>query len=296
MKSLGPAPVSTALVLGMALVTTACPQAPADPGDPEEGGSSGTETGGKTGEGTGGKGTTGGTGGKGTGGSDSTGGAGGKGTGGSDSTGGAGGKGTGGSDSTGGSGTGGSDSTGGTGGAGTGGAGSGGAGAGGADAGSPDMAPTTGGPFTIKGDFLDKGTYLCFKKGNTRNTGQKSPEITWTGVPAGTKSLAVSLKDLSNDGVHWVAWNLPATATGLPAGLPATALPAGASQDKEWYGPGADLHKYEYQVWALKTEMLPAKGAKGTMYDSTFPMQKLESAKILVCGDAGGACADCSKK
>jgi phosphatidylethanolamine-binding protein (PEBP) family uncharacterized protein len=262
------------IVLALGALFWACSSSPSHTngggtgGEEETGGSSGGDTGGKGGAGTGGKGTGGS---MNTGGSSDTGGAGG-------STGGAGG-------STGGSG----GSTGGAGGS-TGGAGGsspdGGAGMGGGGG-------MSGGTFAVMGDFLDKGTYLCWKDGNTRNTGQMSPEIKWTGVPDGTMSIAVSLKDLTNQGIHWVIWNLPPTATSLPAGFPKTMLPAGASQSNAWYGPGATLHRYEWQVWALKVAMLPAGSAKATLYNTTLPAQKIASVKLFACGDQDAKCGAC---
>ena len=270
----------SALILGvtgltaLAIANWSCSSSPSHTGggtggDEETGGSSG-DTGGKGGSATGGKGN---------GGSTPTGGAGG-------STGGSGG-------STGGSG----GSTGGSGGS-TGGAGGSTGGAGGSAGGSDGGAGAGGmggaaGAFTVTGDFLDKGTYLCWKDGNTRNTGQKSPEIKWSGIPDGTMSIAVSLKDLTNQGIHWVIWNLPATATSLPAGFPGTMLPMGASQSNAWYGPGATLHRYEWQVWALKVAMLPANSAKATLYNTTLPAQKIASAKLFACGDSDAKCAAC---
>jgi Raf kinase inhibitor-like YbhB/YbcL family protein len=259
-----------AVVLGS--LAWACSSSPGHTNG-ETGGSGGEETGGAKGD-TGGKGGSG-TGGKGTGGSTATGGS--TGTGGSVDTGGSSGS-TGGSNgSTGGS----SGSTG----------GSSGTPDAGADSGA--MGGMSGGTFAVMGDFLDKGTYLCWKDGNTRNTGQMSPEIKWSGVPDGTMSIAVSLKDLTNQGIHWVIWNLPPTATSLPAGLPKTMLPAGASQSNAWYGPGATLHRYEWQVWALKVPMLPANSAKATLYNTTLPAQKIASVKLFACGDQDAKCGAC---
>jgi Raf kinase inhibitor-like YbhB/YbcL family protein len=252
-----------AVVLGS--LAWACSSSPGHTNG-ETGGSGGEETGGAKGD-TGGKGGSG-TGGKGTGGSTATGGS--TGTGGSVDTGGSNG-------STGGS----SGSTGGS--------------SGTPDAGTDSgaMGGMSGGTFAVMGDFLDKGTYLCWKDGNTRNTGQMSPEIKWSGVPDGTMSIAVSLKDLTNQGIHWVIWNLPPTATSLPAGLPKTMLPAGASQSNAWYGPGATLHRYEWQVWALKVPMLPANSAKATLYNTTLPAQKIASVKLFACGDQDAKCGAC---
>src|SRR5690606_27616939 len=40
-----------------------------------------------------------------------------------------------------------------------------------------------------------------------------SPELNWTGAPAGTQSFAILLQDLSNGQAHWVIWNLPGSLT-----------------------------------------------------------------------------------
>src|SRR5690348_10649775 len=54
-----------------------------------------------------------------------------------------------------------------------------------------------------------------------------SPAIEWANVPAGTQSFVLHMHDMdlarnktTDDQVHWVVWNIPATATGLPEGVP----------------------------------------------------------------------------
>src|ERR1051326_1026471 len=54
-----------------------------------------------------------------------------------------------------------------------------------------------------------------------------SPAISWTNVPAGTQSFVLNMRDMdvarnktTDDQAHWVVWNLPGTATGLPEGVP----------------------------------------------------------------------------
>src|SRR6478672_10495779 len=54
-----------------------------------------------------------------------------------------------------------------------------------------------------------------------------SPAITWANVPPGTQSLVLNMHDMevvrnktTDDQAHWVVWNLPASATGLPEGVP----------------------------------------------------------------------------
>lgn len=54
-----------------------------------------------------------------------------------------------------------------------------------------------------------------------------SPPLTWSGVPEGTASFVLVVRDLDavapgggEDLLHWLVWNIPGTATSLPAGVP----------------------------------------------------------------------------
>jgi hypothetical protein len=60
-----------------------------------------------------------------------------------------------------------------------------------------------------------------------------SPAISWSGVPAKTKELALSLVDLdANDFVHWVVAGLDPASTGIVEGK----VPAGATQAINGFG------------------------------------------------------------
>jgi len=99
--------------------------------------------------------------------------------------------------------------------------------------------------------------------------GGTSPEINWHNAPAGTRSFVLHMHDLDvarNRGpetqVHWVVWNIPASATGLEEGLPAgSTLPNGAFQISAtglvYRGPGAPAsrppHHYLFELYALDT-------------------------------------------
>ena len=62
-----------------------------------------------------------------------------------------------------------------------------------------------------------------------------APALAWSGAPAGTRSFALIVDDPDAPDpkapkmtyVHWVLYNLPAGASGLPEGVQAAALPAG---------------------------------------------------------------------
>src|SRR4051812_35600751 len=54
-----------------------------------------------------------------------------------------------------------------------------------------------------------------------------SPAMSWANAPAGTQSFFLHMHDLdlarnktTDDQAHWVVWNIPGTATGLPEGVP----------------------------------------------------------------------------
>lgn len=95
-----------------------------------------------------------------------------------------------------------------------------------------------------------------------------SPPVRWTGLPQGTKELALVVEDPDAPSdepfVHWVLYKIPADVDGLPPALPhQTRLeaPPGALQgknsfDKIGYGgpappEGDGPHHYHFHVYAL---------------------------------------------
>jgi len=70
-----------------------------------------------------------------------------------------------------------------------------------------------------------------------------SPELAFTGIPAGTTSLALTVIDPDGgDWVHWIVWNIPPDSTGIPEGARAGAtLPDGSLQAINDFGPVFDF-------------------------------------------------------
>lgn len=95
----------------------------------------------------------------------------------------------------------------------------------------------------------------------------RSPPLSWSGLPAGTKALVLVVDDPDAPDpaapkrvwVHWVLYNIPPTATGLPAGVAREALPPGTREGRnDWsragYGgpcPPVGRHRYFFKLYAL---------------------------------------------
>ncbi|MDR3402165.1 MAG: YbhB/YbcL family Raf kinase inhibitor-like protein [Chthoniobacter sp.] len=101
-----------------------------------------------------------------------------------------------------------------------------------------------------------------------------SPPLSWTGLPAGTKSLALICDDPdapAGTWVHWVLYHLPATTNSLDEKLPpAAALLDGARQGvndfgKTGYGgpcpPPGKPHRYFFKLYALDIDLALRPGA-----------------------------------
>lgn len=94
-----------------------------------------------------------------------------------------------------------------------------------------------------------------------------SPQLAWSGVPAGAKSLALIVDDPDAPDpaapqrtfVHWVLYNIPPTVVGLAEGIASDNLPTGTLQGlNDWnnkgYGgpcPPIGRHRYFFKLYAL---------------------------------------------
>jgi Raf kinase inhibitor-like YbhB/YbcL family protein len=107
---------------------------------------------------------------------------------------------------------------------------------------------------------------------NTCNGANTSPPLAWTGAPATTKSFAIVLTDgfFSPPLVHWVIYDIAASATSVPASIENTDTPAnvaGAGQVVSlhpptigYFGPcppSPPAHPYQFTVHALDVAQLP---------------------------------------
>ncbi|HVL01609.1 MAG TPA: YbhB/YbcL family Raf kinase inhibitor-like protein [Dongiaceae bacterium] len=130
--------------------------------------------------------------------------------------------------------------------------------------------------FTLQSSDIKAGgplTQAQVFKGFGCDGDNRSPQLSWSHAPAGTKSFAITAYDpdapTGSGWWHWVAFNIPANVTTLPsnAGNPATGLaPAGIVQSRTDFGTvgfggacppkGHGKHRYQFTVHALSVEKL----------------------------------------
>jgi Raf kinase inhibitor-like YbhB/YbcL family protein len=98
-----------------------------------------------------------------------------------------------------------------------------------------------------------------------------SPPLGWSDVPANAKSVALLVEDPDAPDpkapkrtfVHWVLYNVPTTARGVPEDARANGLPEGAIEGRtDWGQPGyrgpcppIGKHRYFFRLYALDVAM-----------------------------------------
>ena len=132
--------------------------------------------------------------------------------------------------------------------------------------------------FTVTSTDARDGEKLDLKHVHDSAGGENtSPALSWSGAPEGTKSFVVTCFDpdapIPGGFWHWVAVNLPADVTELPAGAGADddALPGGAFHVRNDMGrqaydgsappQGDQDHRYYFVVHAVDVEALDVDGS-----------------------------------
>ena len=122
--------------------------------------------------------------------------------------------------------------------------------------------------FTVTSNsFIDGGT---LPDAQVKAKGDRSPHLTWSGAPEGTKSFAVTCYDpdapTGSGFWHWTVANIPADVTELAEGASPGSMPDGAVEGRTDYGPagfggaapppGHGPHRYIFTVFAVDVERL----------------------------------------
>jgi Raf kinase inhibitor-like YbhB/YbcL family protein len=119
-----------------------------------------------------------------------------------------------------------------------------------------------------------------------------SPELSWSGAPAGTKSIALTMIDSDvkpSQWSHWIVENIPPTTTELARGV--AKLPQGAQTVASNFGdpfydgpcppPGTGVHHYQITVWALRRDIVTlVPNAKATDISKMLRQLALDRASL----------------
>jgi Raf kinase inhibitor-like YbhB/YbcL family protein len=121
-----------------------------------------------------------------------------------------------------------------------------------------------------------------------------SPELSWSGAPAGTKSYAVMLFDTAGRAplgvVHWLAYDIPATKTSLKEGEatnPSSEFKGGKSTMnlQTYFGPcppkGVKAHPYVFTAMALDIDPTLDAGLDQAALGDALKGHVLESVSLV---------------
>jgi Raf kinase inhibitor-like YbhB/YbcL family protein len=121
-----------------------------------------------------------------------------------------------------------------------------------------------------------------------------SPELSWKGAPAGTKSFALVMHDpdapVSGGYTHWVAYNIPAAGDHIAEDAPKQdRLPGGGIQGKNdsgTYGytgpcPPSGTHRYYFRLYALDSELDAGASASKAALEQAMKGHVLAQGELL---------------
>jgi hypothetical protein len=160
-------------------------------------------------------------------------------------------------------------------------------------------APAAGTFMLTSADFRDRGTVdtkHVFDRDNCHG-GNRSPQLSWSHPPEGTRSFAVTMFDPDAPGRgwwHWAVAGIPAHVLSLPENASASgylaklgALEARNDFDVDGYGgpcpPPGQPHRYVITVYALNVADLGvAQGRPAPLFDREIRTSSLGSATLTV--------------
>jgi Raf kinase inhibitor-like YbhB/YbcL family protein len=103
---------------------------------------------------------------------------------------------------------------------------------------------------------------------HTCDSEDRSPPLSWTAPPTGSRSLALILDDPDAPGgrfIHWLAWGIPPDTGGLAEGKAAPTEGRNDFGSVGYRGPcpprGRGPHRYRFRLHALAEELGLAPGA-----------------------------------
>lgn len=129
-----------------------------------------------------------------------------------------------------------------------------------------------------------------------RDGGDKSPDLTWSGLPPKTQALALIVEDPDAPNgtfTHWLMWDIPITRDRLPEDVShAGDFTDGARQgdndfDERGYSgpqpPRGRTHHYHFKLFALDEPLRLEEGARREELLRAMRGHVLDQAEIVGC-------------
>ncbi len=129
---------------------------------------------------------------------------------------------------------------------------------------------------------------------NSCSGNNDSPALSWSGAPAGTKSFVLILSDPDaprGTFFHWIAYDIPGSATSLAAGVPhVDEIPGGGEQGMNsaakigYLGPcppPGKVHHYHFTLYALNSTINLPKGASLIAVKSAMEVHVIGQVELV---------------
>jgi len=147
--------------------------------------------------------------------------------------------------------------------------------------------------FTLSSTAFRDGATIPVK--HTCDGVDASPQLAWSGAPAGTRSFALIADDPdapAGSWVHWVVYNLPAAVSELPENVAKVeALDLGGARQgrndfrRPGYGgpcpPPGPAHRYFFTLYALDVPLTLKPGAQSKDVKTAMEGHVLGSAQLM---------------
>jgi Raf kinase inhibitor-like YbhB/YbcL family protein len=146
-------------------------------------------------------------------------------------------------------------------------------------------------PFTLTSTAFKEGAPVPVK--HTCDGADVSPALAWSGAPPGTRVFALIADDPdapAGTWVHWVLYNLPGTAAGLPENVAKTETLKDAVQGRNdfpriGYGgpcpPPGKPHRYFFKLYALDAPLGLKAGATKQEVERAMQGHVLATAQLM---------------
>lgn len=156
-------------------------------------------------------------------------------------------------------------------------------------------ASEAGMTFTLRSPAFAAGGAIPSKY--TCDGASHSPPLEWSGAPDGTKSFALIIDDPDapdpkapkKTWVHWVLYDIPASASSLPEGVDPKQLPSGtregstSAKGTRYGGPCPPIgrHRYFHKLYALDTVLGDLRHPTAEKLAAAIRAHTLASAELI---------------